>query len=128
MLYFLKDQAMATYFFFELLCILVLHHENARNTQSKAIHVSQIFPAEHASTPPPQTFTSSLLTRTPPVPPRKLLVLPYVHDMVLVVPAVYVHVIGIEKKEGKQKQCNFTRVWAPIDKIPVEHIRVIRRR
>lgn len=48
--------------------------------------------------------------------------------MVLVVPPVQVHVVGVKQKVGKQQHHHFNGVFPTIYKVPVEHVRRLRRR
>lgn len=54
--------------------------------------------------------------------------LPQVHDVILVVASVEVHVIRVEKQEGEQDYDNFRRLLAAVHKVAVEYVRVLGRR
>lgn len=48
--------------------------------------------------------------------------------MVLVVPSVQVHVVRVKQKVGKQQHDHFNGVFPAIYKVPVKHVRSLRRR
>lgn len=48
--------------------------------------------------------------------------------MVLVVPSVQVHVVGVKQEVGKQQHDHFDGIFPAIYKVPVKHVRRLRRR
>lgn len=53
---------------------------------------------------------------------------PEVHDVVLVVSSVQMHVVGVEKQEGKQDNDNLYRFLSSIHKVSIEYVGVLGRR
>lgn len=53
---------------------------------------------------------------------------PEVHQVVLVVPSVQVHVVGVEQKVRKKQQDHFYGIFSAIYKVAVKHVRCLRRR
>lgn len=54
--------------------------------------------------------------------------LPEVHDVVLVVSSVQMHVIWVEQQEGKQDNDDLYRFLSSIHKVSIEYVRVLSRR
>lgn len=44
------------------------------------------------------------------------------------VPSVQVHVVGVKQKVGKQQHDHFNGIFPTIYKVPVKHVRCLRRR
>lgn len=44
------------------------------------------------------------------------------------VPSVEVHVVGVKQKVGKKEHHHFNGVFPAIYKIPIKHVRCLRRR
>ena len=53
---------------------------------------------------------------------------PEVHDVVLMVSPVQVHVVGIEQQVSKQDEDHLSRLLPPVHEVPVEHVRRFGRR
>lgn len=53
--------------------------------------------------------------------------LPEVHDVVLMVASVQMHVVGVQKEEGKQNDDNLCRFLSSIHKVSIEYVGVLRR-
>lgn len=45
--------------------------------------------------------------------------------MVLVVPAVQVHVVGVKQEVGEQQHHHFDGIFPTVHKVPVEHVRCL---
>lgn len=54
--------------------------------------------------------------------------LPQVHNVVLVVPPVQMDVVGIDQQEAKQDEQDLQGVPAPVHKVSVEDVRLLRGR
>lgn len=61
-------------------------------------------------------------------PGSEVMMLPQVHDVILVVASVEVHVIRVEEQEGEQDYDDFRRLLATVHKVAVEYVRVLGRR
>ena len=53
---------------------------------------------------------------------------PEVHYVVLMVPSVQVHVVGVKQQVGEQEHDHFDRLFPTVHKVPVKHIWRLRRR
>lgn len=53
---------------------------------------------------------------------------PEVHYVVLVVPSVQVHVVGVKQKVGEQEHYHLYGLFSSINKVPIKHIRRLGRR
>lgn len=52
---------------------------------------------------------------------------PEVHYVVLMVPSVQVHVVGVKQKVGEQEHNHLNGLFPPINKVPIKHIWCLRR-